>query len=104
MDRLLLALLVTLLAAAAGCSKDPCEEGYEKVQKCVKSLDCNAMGPGVSDQCLLEKKKYNLSYTLYLAACRMPSGAPCECEGFELEKWEIVNKCSLSPANLCRCQ
>jgi len=98
-------LLLSLgLLLAGGCSKDVCEEAYEKVQECVASMDCDAMGPGLSDQCRNEQKKYKLSYTLYLAACRLPSGDPCSCDGLELEKWERINKCTLEPANMCGCK
>ncbi len=100
MNRVVVTALLGLCIGAAACSKDVCEEAYEKVQDCVASMDCDALGPALSGSCQKTKKEYALSYTIYLGACP----GSCSCEGAEQEKWERINNCSLEPSNLCKCR
>ena len=99
MSRLLLVLILGA-SITASCSKDPCEEAYEKEQSCVQGMNCDQLGPGLSGQCQAKKNLYSQSYTLFKAAC----GVSCNCEGAKLEESERINNCTLAPANLCQCR
>lgn len=96
----LLLVLILCASLSAACSKDPCEEAYEKEQSCVQGMNCDQLGPGLSGQCQAKKNLYSQSYTLFKAAC----GVACDCEGAKLTDSERINGCTLEPNSLCQCR
>lgn len=101
---LILLLLLALFALAGGCGKDVCQQGYERQQECVESMNCAAMDPGAQAACEQKKKLFSIGYDIYFGACRDPlSGQPCVCEGTFREQWEQKLSCSMRPESLCEC-
>lgn len=96
--------LALALMPAAGCSKDACEEGYDRQRDCVLSMNCSGIDPGLRGQCEAKKKQFSADYTIYKAYCQLPDGSACECEGEWEQQWERMLECTLEPKNLCECR
>ena len=98
------AAALALVTAGGACSKDVCQEGYEKRQDCAESMNCARMDPSLKSACDQKKQLYSIDYDAYKVACRMPDNSPCECTGTEEAKWQQVVNCTLKPEALCECQ
>ena len=97
-------LFGALVVALVGCGGDTCEQGYDKLQECVKSMNCTTMDPSRQAACKAKKQLYAAPYSAYLGACRLPDLSPCSCEGAWEAEWQRKLDCTLSPDALCECR
>lgn len=84
-------LLLTMLASGAnGCSKEACEEAYDKAQECVSNLNCKHLDPMQQPQCEQSRRVLQeQNETLFKIACD------------EAEAQKYID-CQLDPTT-CRC-
>jgi hypothetical protein len=89
--------LAALLLVWGACSKDVCEEAYDKMESCVANLDCNKLDPLERPKCDKAKNawaQYAGNEQAYLVACSNDSQLEAEAE-------KVVN-CALDPKT-CTC-
>ena len=82
---------VALLAVAAGCGGNTCQDGCDKVRTCLQNLDCSKT---IDPQCQITKAQVGAM------DCNVISDNTCS--GATKTKWDSVNSCTLDPQT-CAC-
>ena len=92
--RMLAGFVLGALTAAAGCGVglDPCQQASEKVQTCLRTLDCESfVDADEKADCLITKA----------AAQSAMSAGTIACEGTQRARAEVLNKCTLDALHMC---
>lgn len=82
-----------LWAMGCGAGADPCQQASDKIQTCLRSLDCDSFtDPDEKEDCVITKAA---------ALSAMTNGTMPACEGSQKARAEALNKCTLDSAHLC---
>ncbi len=82
--------MIAVAISSSGCSKEICEEAFDKLAACVDSMSCNRLDPNEREQCEKAKQlRRDANETLFKIGCD------------ESEAQKVID-CRLDP-NSCTC-